>query len=65
MTEDGGAELDNDNGNGHMWVDWSFNLGIKSTSVHLAEPFILSHITKDLVGVTLPTLQGYGEDPMR
>lgn len=41
MTEDGGAELDNDNGNGHMWVDWSFNLGIKSTSVHLAEPFIL------------------------
>lgn len=39
--DDGSSELDTDNGDGHMRVDLSFNLGVKSTSVHLLDPFTL------------------------
>lgn len=61
MKEDIGVELDSDNGDVHMWVDLRFNLGMKSTSVHLTETFLLFTYNKRI----LPTLENSDEGPMR
>lgn len=39
--DDGGTELSSDSGDGHVWVDLSLNLEVKSTSAYLFESLSL------------------------
>jgi hypothetical protein len=56
VMNDGGWDLDSDSKDGGRLVDLSFNMGIKSISVHCFESLFCLLISKRLKAVALPIL---------